>query len=121
MGYSFQAKIPARGYYIYKNLAWNNAKQGYFVTVEIETDKESKKLDPYCCAMKAMVDIPRLKTIGHMPRVISRHMFFFLKEENGKVDGFVYSTQYQLSPIPAGWLGIQLKLTFKSPNFISHQ
>ena len=47
--------------------------------------------------------------------------FFFLKEENGKVDGFVYSTQYQPSPIPAGGLEIPLKLTFKSPNFITHQ
>ena len=47
--------------------------------------------------------------------------FFFLKEENGKVDGFLYSTQYQPSPIPAGGLEIPLKLTFKSPNFITHQ
>ena len=102
------------------NLAWSNAKQGDFVIVEIEKDKESKKIDPYCCAITAMVDIPpRLKTVGHMPREISWHIFFFLKEENGKVDGFVYSTQYQQSP--AGGLEIPLKLTFKSPNFIAHQ
>ena len=64
MAYSFQAKNAACGYHIYKNLAWSNAKQG----VKIETDKESKKIDPYCCAMKAMVDIPpQLKTVGHVP------------------------------------------------------
>ena len=40
MAYSFQAKIAARGYHVYKNLAWNNAKQGDFLTVEIETDKK---------------------------------------------------------------------------------
>ena len=40
MVYIFQAKIAARGYHVYKNLAWNNAKQGNFVTVEIETDKK---------------------------------------------------------------------------------
>ena len=91
MAYSFQAKIAARGCH-------------------------------FCCAIKAMVDKPpRLKTVGHVPREISRHIFLFLKEENGKVDGFVYSTQYQPSPIPAGGLEIPLKLTFKSPSFITHQ
>ena len=83
---------------------------------------ESKKIDPYCCAIKAMVDIrTRLKTGGHVPREISRHIFFFLKEENRKVDGFVYSTQYQPSPIPTGGLKISLKLTYKSPNFITSE
>ena len=69
-----------------------------------------------------MVDIPpRLKTVGHVPREISRHIFFFLKEENGKVGGFVYSTQYLPSSIPAGGLEIPLKLTLKSSSFITHQ
>ena len=78
MANSFQAKIAARAYHVYKNLAGNNAKQIDFVTVEIETEKELKKIDPYCCAIKAMVDIPlRLKTVGHMPRYISRHIFYF--------------------------------------------
>ena len=83
--------------------------------------KSRKKIDPYCCAIKAMVDTPpRLKAVGYVPREISRHIFFFLKEKNGKVDGFVYSTQYQPSPIPTGGLEIPLKLTFKSPNFLTH-
>ena len=122
MAYSFQAKIAARGYHVYKNMAWSNAKQGYFVTVEIETDKESKKIDPYCCAIKAMFDIPpRLKTVGHVQKENSRHIFFFLKANNRKVNGFVYSTQYQPTPIPAEGLEIPLKLIFKSLNFITHQ
>ena len=103
-------------------LTSSNANQGDFVTVEIETNKVSKKIDSYCCSVKAMVGIPpRLKTVGHVPREISRHIFFFVKEENGKVDGFVYSTQYQASLIPAGALEIPLNLTFKSPNFITYQ
>ena len=90
--------------------------------MDIETDKDLKKIDPYCCATKAMVDIPpRLKTVGHVPREISMHIFFFLKEENRKVDGFIYSTKCQPSPIPAGGLEIPLKLTFKSPSSITHQ
>ena len=122
MAYSFQAKIAARGYHVYKNLAWSNAKQRDFAIEEIETAKESKKIYPYCCAIKTMVDIPpRLKIVGHVPREISRHIFFILKEENGKVDGFVYFTQYQRSPIPAGGLEMPLKLTFKSPSFIANQ
>ena len=56
-----------------------------------------------------------------MPREISKHIFFFLKEENGKVDGFVCSLQYQPSRIPAGGLEIPLKLTFKTPSFKAHQ
>ena len=122
MAYSSQAKIVACGYHVYKNLAWSNAKQRDFVTVEIETDKESKKTDSYCNAIKVMVDMPpRLKTVGHVPREILRYIFFFLKEENRKVGGFVYSTRYQPSLIPAGGLETPPKLTFKSPNFITHQ
>ena len=86
----------SRGHHAYKNLVWSNAKHGDVVTVEVETGKESKKIYPYCCTLKAMVDIlPRLKTVGHVPGEISRHIFFFLKEKKRKVDGFVYSTQYQ--------------------------
>ena len=92
MTYSFQAKISARGYHVCNQLAWSNAEQGDFVTVEIERNEESKKVDPYSCAIKAMVYISQqLKTVEHVPREISRHAFFFLKEENGKVDGFAIS------------------------------
>ena len=122
MAYSFQTKIAAHGYHVYKILVWSNAKQCDFVTVEIKTDKELKKIDTYCCAIKAMVDIPsRLKIVGNVPKEISRHILFFSKEENGKVDGFIYSMEYQTSPVPAGGLKIPLKLTFIIPNFITHQ
>ena len=61
---------------------WSNAKQSDFVIVEIKTDKESKKIDPYCCAIKAMVEIPpQLKTVGHVLREISRHIFLFKRRE----------------------------------------
>ena len=86
MAYSFEAKIAPCGYNVHKNLACSNAKQKDFVTVEIQTDKEKKKINPYRCAVKAMLDIPlRLKTVEHVIREISRHIFLFLKEENGKV------------------------------------
>ena len=40
MAYSFQAKIAAGGYHVYKNLAWSNSKHGDLVALEIETGKE---------------------------------------------------------------------------------
>lgn len=58
-----------------------------------------------------------LKTVGHIPREISRHTYFFLKEEGGTIDGIV---QYRPSPIPAGGLEIPLLLTFKSRRYITH-
>ena len=92
------------------------------VSVEIETNEESKKVDPYRCVIKALVgQPPQLKTVGHIPREISRHVFFFLKEENGRIEGTVHSTKYRPSPIPAGGLEIPLMLTFKSTRFVTHQ
>ena len=70
--------MAARGFHIYRNITWTDVKQGDSVSVEIETNEESKKADPYSCAIKALVgQPPLLKTIGHIPREISGHVFFF--------------------------------------------
>ena len=47
--YSFDSKIASRGYHVYRNSAWQNAKSGDKVKVEIETNKSSKSVDPYAC------------------------------------------------------------------------
>ena len=119
MVYSFHATVAARGYHVYKNTTWDQANVGNKVRVEIETDKKSKQIDPYCCSIKTSVD-QQIKTVGHIPREISRHVYFFLKEENGNIDGTVKSFEYRLSPIPAGGLEIPLTLNFKSPRYITH-
>ena len=50
------------------------------------------------------------KTMGHIPREISRYIYFFIKDENGKVfDTFV---KYKVSPIPSGGLEVSLPLSF---------
>ena len=117
MAYTFTTKIAARGYHVYKNTTWICAK----VKVLIETDQKSKDVDPYACAIKCMVGSPEmLKTVGHIPREISRHTYFFLKEEGGTIDGIVQSVQYRPSPIPAGGLEIPLLLNFKSRRYITH-
>ena len=122
MASSFKAQVAARGFHVYRNITWTYVKQGDSVSVEIETNEESKKVDPYSCAIKALVgQPPKLKTVGHIPREISRHVFFFLKEENERIEGTVYSTKYRPSPIPAGSLEIPLMLTLKSTRFVTHQ
>ena len=47
--YSFDSKIASRRYHVYRNSAWQNAKSGHKVKVEIETNKSSKSIDPYAC------------------------------------------------------------------------
>ena len=43
---------------------------------------------------------------------MSRHVYFFIKSEDGSVNGTVISTKYRTSLIPAGGLEIPLLLTF---------
>ena len=76
--------------HVYRNTTWTPHhssliywKQEDFRLAKIETNEESKKVDPYSCAINAFVgQFPQLKTVGHIPRDIHGHVFFFLKEEN---------------------------------------
>ena len=45
--YSFKAKIASRGYHVFKENSWSNAKEGDEVKVELETNKSSNKI--YLC------------------------------------------------------------------------
>ena len=47
----------------------------------------------------------------HIPREISRHCYFFLKED-GNITGLLIYTNYKVSLIPAGGLEVPLLLTF---------
>lgn len=106
--------------HVYRNITWTSHhssliswKQEDFGLAKIETNKESKKVDPYSCAIKAFVgQSPQFKTVGHILREISSHAFFFLKEQNGKFEESVYS---------AGGLEIPIFLTFKSTCSVTHQ
>ena len=73
--YSFDSKIASRGYHVQCNSTWQNAKSGDKVKVEIETNKSSKSINPYVCAVK-IKQIFSL-TVGHVPRKISRQCYFF--------------------------------------------
>ena len=118
--YSFHAKIASRGYHVFKETSWSNAKEGDEVKVELETNKSSKKIDPYACAIRAREEYFKgWKTVGHIPREISRHVYFFMKSEGGSVNGRVISTKYRTSPTPVGGLEIPLLLTFSCSKAIN--
>ena len=76
--HSFDSKIPSRGYHVYRNSTWLNANSGDKVKVEIETNKPSKSIDPYACVIKIKHRFfDTWLTVGHIPREISCHCYFF--------------------------------------------
>ena len=114
--YNFQATIASRGYHVYKETTWSNAKVNEKVKIEIETTHSSIAIDPYACAVKSKEKyFDGWKTVGHVPREISRYIYFFIKKENGKITGNVKSLNYKPSPISSGGLEIYLQLTFSCP------
>ena len=109
---SFDSKIASGGYHVYRNYTWQNAKSCGKVKVEIETNKSSKSIDPYACAIKIKQKIfDTWLTVGPIPREISRHCYFFLNE-GGNITGHLICTNCKVSRIPAGGLEVLLLLTF---------
>ena len=112
--YFFEAIVASRAYHIYKETTWRRARVGETVKVEVETNQSSTQIDPYASAIKvknAFYDI--CETVGHIPREISRHTYFFLIEEDGEVSGTVMSVVYRRSPRPSEGLEIPLNLIFQ--------
>ena len=67
--FSFDKRIASRGYHVYRNLSWKNAKAGQRVKVEKETSATSKSIDPYACAIKIKnCFFDNWITVGHIPR-----------------------------------------------------
>ena len=110
----FKAIIASRGYHVYKETSWSNAKINEEVKVELETNT-TLSTDPYACAIKTKNSyFNDWKTVGHIPREISRCVYFFIKEENGNVSGTLKSLKYKPSPIPSGGLEVPLLLKFSA-------
>ena len=113
--FSLKPIIASRGYHVYKETPWSNAKLNIEVKVELETDAKSLSADPYACAIKARHSyFVGWKTAEHIPREISRYVYFFIKEENGKVFGTLKSLKYNASPIRSGGFEVPLSLTFRA-------
>ena len=66
MSFSFQTKVTSRGFHVYKNTAGENVNIDQEISVQLETNENSKKIDPYCCAFKTMVS-GKLEAVGHIP------------------------------------------------------
>ena len=53
MIYCFEAIFASRGFHVYKEMTWSNAKVGDEVKVEVESNLKSIAHDPYSYAIKA--------------------------------------------------------------------
>ena len=90
----FDKRIASRGYHVYRNSTWKNAKAGQRVKVEKETSATSKSIDHYACAIKIKNRFFGNRiTVGHIPTEIFRHCYFFMKE-GGEISGYLVSTNY---------------------------
>ena len=113
---NFQATIVSRGYHVYKETTWSNAKVNEKVKIEIESNQSSIAVDPYACALKAKDKyFDEWKNVRHVLREIPSYIYFFIKKENGKITGNVKSLNNKPLPIPSGGLEILQQLTFSCP------
>ena len=119
MIFSFQTKVASRGFYIYKSATWETVNIGQEISVQLETNEDSKKIGPYCFALKTMVS-RKLETVVHIPREVLNHIYFYIKE-GGRKGGSVLSTRYRPLPTPCATLELLLMMVFKNPRYITHQ
>ena len=109
--YSFASKITSRGYHVCRNSTWQNAKPGHKLKMERQTNKLSKSVDPYVCAIKIKLQFfDTWLTVGHILREVSLHYYFFM--EGGNITRHLISKTYKVSPIPTDGLQVPLLLTF---------
>ena len=114
--FSLDKRIASTGYHVYRNSSWKNAKAGQRVKIEKETSTTSKSIDPYACAIKIKNRFfDNWITVGHILREISCNCYFLMKE-GGEISGYLVSSNYKPSPIPAGRLEVPLLLTFSVKN-----
>ena len=113
--HSFPADIGRRGYHVYKDSSWKSIHVNELVAVLKETDNKSLQIDPYCCRITiTRADKIGPVTVGHIPRELSRFVYFFL-HVGGAVSGTVVDTIPCVSLIPEGGLEIKLLLHFTHP------
>ena len=100
--YFFSAEVGNRGYHVYWNASWNQIYVNQAVVVHKEKNIVSLQIDPYCCAI-TITGVGKIGpvTVGHIPREISRFVYFFLNEQ-GAISGTVVDNEPRISPIPEG-------------------
>ena len=95
----FSAEIASWGYHVYRGYAWSNITLNQIVEVYKENNPVSMSHDPYCCKTTVR-KIDRIAVIlGHIPREISRYVFYFV-QEGETITGTVKDIVPKVSPIP---------------------
>ena len=106
-------KIASRGWHYYGKNTWKRPKKDEIVFAEKESSKTALEHDPYSIAWKKKNKSKiTADVVGHVPKEISRVLFFF-KSRGGKVVGRVLDEKCYPSPIPKGGLEILLMVQFK--------
>ena len=106
-------KIASRGWHYYGKNTWKRPKKDEIVFAEKESSKTALEHDPYSIAWKKKNKSKiTADVVGHVPKEISRAVFFFISR-GGKVVGRVLDEKCYPSPIPKGGLEILLMVQFK--------
>ena len=79
--------IGSRGYHVYKETSWSNAKLGDEVRAEIEANAKSIASDPYSCVIKPNTVISLNGKASAISLVKSHNGFIF--SSNKKVVAFM--------------------------------
>ena len=110
--YNFQATIAARGYHVYKQTTWSNAKVKKKIKIKIETNQILVAIDPHACVKTKEKYFDGWKTVSNVPREVLQYIYFFIKKGNRKITDNVKSLNYKPLAIHSGGLEIPLQLTF---------
>ena len=94
-----------------------NVKERDTVRVDSEINKLSKNIYPYACAIRAKNQFfNSWKTLGHIPKEISRRVEHFIKTEGIFVNCLVIPTKYHSLSISSCGLEIPLLFNFRYRN-----
>ena len=58
--------MASHGFQVYKYKTWENVNTGQDILVKLETNEDSKKINPYFCAIKTIVS-GKLETLDQIP------------------------------------------------------
>ena len=110
--YSFEGKIDSVAI-TSKGTSCSQTRDGEEVKVDLVTSQSSKNVDPYAFPIRLKEEYFKgYKTVGHIPREISRQVYYFIKTEGGFINETVTSKKFVPSEIPAGGLEIPFFLNF---------
>ena len=104
-----EIKIAARGWHVYGKTVWQRPRKRGKLKTEKEKNKQILDVDPYAIAwMLKRKNKLILNIVGHVPREISRFIWFFFTH-GGKKEASILSIRPLPSPIQSGELEIMLK------------